>query len=800
MIVRVVLLEKISKLEKGCFQALDIEGSKGPWIALGHFDAFFSYTLPSNNMFQEIGKNNVAVARKNSQSAYYHPLYLITSEEGKDAALWGQENWYMAVSRIHFIQNVNIARCREDLVKQLEREAGGGVVCLGYQTIELSDMILVSRSNSMKELLDFTLNLRKHPDIGKVYTYCGINYAYVADPAKNPGPNDKIPFFSMRFSMENYGESRQALEQIQTTLEKYGNTKGEVYAIAGLNDVAASWTDLPAQRLVALYRQWFVEGTSSLQKLPDNAFSDVTTRAGTSLQAWDPQKSGDPPQKDDYNEKLQRICGDLLELNEQVETCSKRLGRENQVKQRWLKTLSELTKTLARLGKTAVMDEFVFLMLPAVSSFLKNILKKISQEDMTENSLDGYHEFIEEWNHLMEHIMRSEGQLTHYSELRPMLYDMPLAMLEYILAFLRLCSDALQNKDGSPGVEIDFLLVPQLCRRIRATELFPATQNSPGLVSVQVPLHLLYDPKAVMSQLCHEISHFVGEAPRHRDMRQHFYAQSVAGVLAQYVFQNYFPALIETVAEELESRFKSNGLGKIEEMKRETLRWLCELLDEPSGEQNYIAFIRSVITKANGTEKLRNLANRMLTKCAAIRYQSMLEAMGSLYREVYADLCMLNLLELEQPYYLKSFLSDLAVDVGKEKESRLEIQAVRYYICMEAHSGRGDLSGENGQGELWERFQKKNADIGAVIANKEDRPRTFFAPGALCPLLEYAKACDESLKKCFQGNQNAQKVKEMFRKVTGGQLDYTQLETPINQYRITLLDKMDETSGMASNF
>lgn len=795
MIVRVVLLKKISTLQAGCIHNLNEKDSEGPWISLGHFDAFYSYKIPSNNMFQEIGENNIEVSQRNDKSAYYHPLYLISSEGEKDKQLWEDKNWYMTISRIHFVQNVNVARSREKLREKLEKElkedANQGIISLGYQTIELSDMILVSRSDNMETLLKFTLNLRSHPDIGNVYTYCGINYDYVSDLKAIPLGEDRIPFFSMRFSIKDYAKAQQALGVIKELLDEPDN-QGEVYSIAGLNDAVGTWTNLCTWRLIELYRHWFVR-MSEKRGISKEAFSNVTTRVGVG--AVSPGECS--PGEDEFNKKLLSICDILLDLEKSIQEHNKNSGQFGIGESRWLKTLSELTKTLARLGKTVVMDEFVFLMLPAVFSFLTNVLDVVRRGDMTREHLAGYHEYIEEWNHLMEHIMRSEGQLTHYSELRPILYDMPLAMLEYTLAFLMKCSHALQSQDGNESVEIDFLLVPQLCRRNMATELFPARKDFPGLVSVQVPLHLLYDPKVVMSQLCHEISHFVGERPRHRKLRQRCYAQSVSGVLAQYVFQSYFSELTATIANELETRFKAFNLQRIEEMRNETIKWLNELLSGSPRSLNYAEFIRKIVIKSAGKGRLEVQHDIVALKDAAMQYVGMLKAMGEQYREVYADLCMLNLLSLDPSYYLDSCMKELSEDWDEERdETAMEILVMRYYVCEQANFSSGGLSREKREGPVWEKFKKKYGDISLAVMDKKSAPETFFPPEAVLPLLEYAKACDISLKECFKDNKEAQKAKTIFDGATGENVDYTQWEQYINEYRVDLLEKMDSASSV----
>lgn len=786
MIVRVVLLKKISSLQTGCINSIDKENSVGPWISLGYFDAFYSYTISRKNMLQEIGKNNIEVSQRNDKTTYYHPLYLISSEDNRDKQLWGEKSWYMTISRVHFVQNVNVASAREKLQQKIEKKlkdkANQGVTSVGYQTIELSDMILVSKSDNLETLLKFALNLRSYPDIGNVYTYCGINYDCVRDLRATPPSKDYIPLFSMRFSIKDYDKAQHALRAIKQVLDEPGN-QGEVYSIAGLNDAVGTWTNLCTGRLIKLYRYWFI---GKPKEISSEAFSNVTTRLG--VEAISSNEGN--LDEDVFNKQLQSICDILLDLDRKIQEHSINLGQLSIGEGRWLKNLSELTKTLVRLAQTAVMDEFVFIMLPAVFSFLLNVLEEVKQGRITREHLIGYHEYIEEWNHLMEHIMRSEGQLTHYSELRPVLYDVPLAMLEYTLSFLMRCSNALQSQDGSEKVEIDFLLVPQLCRRNMATELFPARKTLPGLVSVQVPLHLLYAPKVVMSQLCHEISHFVGEKPRCRELRQYCYAQSISAVVAQDIFQSYAPELISAIAGQLENRFRDLKLKRIKEMKNETIRWLSDLLSGSPAGIKYAEFIRKVVIKSAGNRRIKVQSSIVALKKALMQSIGTLKAMGDLYREVYADLCMLNLLQLNPSYYLDSYLEELSQDWEEKRDkTAVGILALRYYVCEQANFSSDNLSSGKRSGCVWGHFKRKYNDICLAVTDKKCVPTSIFPPEAILPLVEYARACDKSLKDCFNNNEEAQKAKRVFDEASGEMVKYSCWEQHINEYRVDLLKR-----------
>jgi len=179
--LRVVLLQKIAIMNRSCYNSQELSTEcQGPWITLGHFDAMYTYNLDTSasNTFASIQKNNERISQYNSGSSYFHPLYLPTEQDDSD--FWSRDNWCMAIIRVHYASSANITKLHDNLMNLLPADAKEhGCFCHIYRTMELCDLVVAVKADRISSILEFALKLRKYSCVGKVYTYCGIDYKLV---------------------------------------------------------------------------------------------------------------------------------------------------------------------------------------------------------------------------------------------------------------------------------------------------------------------------------------------------------------------------------------------------------------------------------------------------------------------------------------------------------------------------------------------------------------------------------------------------------------------------------------------
>lgn len=778
MNVYLVLLRRFTSLRDASLGQGD--GVDGPWMALGHMDAMYTKALDlsRDGVFQAIQKSNRAITAHQDKAGYLHPLYLVTQQN--DGEFWklDKDRPYLAVVRVHFSASV-----ADKSFRQVQTELESSVLCSEqciwrfYQTIELSDMILAIRSSRLSWVVQAALSLRKCPGVGKVYTYFGIDASLVKAASPAVEEEDKIPLAAIRFSARDFALAKELTAEMKELVGREA-----AYSITGVDDIMFSWEDLPVRELLRIYHWWY--GYPDREKL-DRAFFSVTTRMGISMEdlsfdqecwpaRWPPRSA----------EILRETCGELEALSWEILKDAKANGfltgsendpaaaaRANRFD--WVELLPKLCRILVHMSDTPVLDEFVYLMLPGVRAFLKNVKRELT--GLYEEDLEACASFVENWINLMEQVMRIEGQLTHHPETRPVLYDIPIAMLEYTLAFLWKVTHALREGEDKDGGETAFLLVPRLCSRIQAQELFPAGKENPGLILVTIPFKALYDPQEVQWVLTHEASHFVGEKSRYRMERLDFFLRSAAPLIAREALGTDHPAAVTAVQNALTSSpvLTEDRPDRMRFVEPWLNRWLNGL-EENTAE--FWRIMQEALRESQRIGKRLELSPELMNPAAARSWSLSIELsdLCILYREIYADLCMLCLLGMNAEQYVNSFLPELA-----SHQKSYEQMAIRIYVCASVAL----------KTERWDFVAGKDALLcGKLkkIADKDPKGRTF-PDASVQPILEYAQLCYESLEKRRERSKECDEVERMYRVASQTGDSYDELLRSVEAFRAGLL-------------
>lgn len=548
-----------------------------------------------------------------------------------------------------------------------------------------------------------------------------------------------------------------------------------------------------------------------------SAFSSITTRMGVTLN-W-----GENLKPSKRTEKLQTACDKLVELLcETRDTILEITGEQDCLgvygENSWLFPLCELTTALSRLSQTSVLDEFVYLMLSAVMTFLCHIrvrlqavdeFKALKREDCTF--------FVDSWNYLMEHIMRTEGQLTQFPQMRPALYDIPLTILEYMLSFLEKCAKILRCELEMP---INFLIVPKQCAEIEAQEMFRPREGDsiPGLVLISIPLHKMYRTGETQLVLCHEVSHFVGKKYRQREERIHYYAESVGNLMDDAIFQTHSEAFrkacVEWLGEEL-SKAKLVYMKDIERHLREEFKRIFdknEFKGMQYGSPDIMQPELSDLMQPELSDLIYNLLCKVKTEPNAspfplpsdsavlrVAYKDafILENVGYLYKETIADVFMMLLLDLSPEHYIQLVLSDL----WSNGKCQYELAADRIYVCLTAIEKEiprcsamiafPDRDSEDLRrvDKVLTALLKKSAIFGEKFT-KDDDIWCNISSACIEPILAYASECAQLLKRDLgkERSKDVQELRAMFRNMCSSDISYSMLQENIAAYRTCILN------------
>lgn len=657
------------------------------WAILGRLDEMQISPLSDMSLKDIKGQNN-AVYKKNSESLYHYAIYLIEREkedpdQAKDSELWDTNQKYISITRVHFAHTIDLEFQFNKLISRFHKlmPQHSNVIWRAYNSIELSDLILISASDNFNDLTKWAFEATNCKLVGKSYTYFSISSTLLNKEQKELEKNEKgresgdskeyedcIDHLSMRFSAKKDSNAHVVKEKLQA-IAKYLNSSNieGPFRIAGNDDAIIYGKAVPVNNIINLYRKWYQDGLIIL-----DFFSDIITRIGATVDATE-----DDSEKVPNYLQLQVICESLFK---KIDACKKIVEPSEK---EWRRPLVSLSNALVHMSRTATLDESVYLILPGLYAFWKNI----ESGRLSDKNGAIYGRFVELCVHTMEHIMRAERQLSQYPEMRPIAYDIPVFSLEYATAFLQKFNKELLDKEKGTDKnkrKTNFLLVPCAENNVVTTEIFQATKELPGLLQVTIPFSLLYDSKLLIPSLCHELAHYVGENCRLRSERYELYLDAVANEFIRYFFvpiegetQSLHDDLQEYIGEQVANWFEECNAEDVPLLEiARTVDWVGDNLIVT---ENYLKYIREYLLKGNHEPNFYCPSQGMLQDKLK-HFKQRNSDLRMLFRETFADICMLFFLKLSVQDYLSTTFQ--TVD---------DVSCLRALICLKISHGKSNV-------------------------------------------------------------------------------------------------------------
>lgn len=733
------------------------------WVTMGHFDEIYTYPIRINGDFINcIKEDKDRVSSHNNESVYYHPLYVISDSCNNYSCY--NEKWYCAFVRIHFASSTDLVQQFTSLSQDINKKLYNRSLDIQlFYGSEFSDMVMAVYGQDLSSLIRSILEVRQLKHIGKMYTYFGINHNKLITNEVPPTESDVLDFFSLRFHGVDISTTNA---QIQAMIDAMGEQP--IFCVTGIDDILIRFDQLKAFQVVDLFRKCFIGPSGDIIKNTES-----TIRVG--IKITPPLEGGESKQD------LKPLCSRLLSLLSSIDQCENKEAIYS-----WYGHLSQLTKSLARMSRMPVMDEVVYLLAPGIRTFLENILEMLKREETQQlrMHMDCFSRFTEHCFYLMEQLMRLEGQLSQQPEIRPVIYDMPVFILEYILAFLNEVCDVLQKADKTPNSEFDFLLIPHSCALIEALEVFPAVSGQRrGLVQIEIPTDLLYSPINVLRALCHEVSHYVGETFRHREERKDYYCTAAASTFAALVFDVRNPDFSRVIKNIFLDALQNIHELTLQEMNEQILACTDDILVDSCFDELVFKYL-TTSKKPKGISKLEADSIDL----GRTFFWERLEDINYLFQETYADVCMLYLLKIDEEEYISSLLQEFACNPPVSDEISYETLAVRIYSTLCASKRSIHYSHERYSKE-WVIVQEIIQAIQSEIANKTDgKYGLSYSIAAINALKNYASLCYSTLSQALTA-EKIQNLQNMYQSLKQPDLEYSMILEKIDSCRSKMLKK-----------
>lgn len=651
------------------------------WITLGYFDTLQIYCLPKSKekdywVYAMMVEDQRLAGRLDGQF-YFHPVHIMSCREKLNLKecreFWNKKSSYLAVT---FVQerlsmndeNVNMFH---DTIACTLKEAFrtyNGLAWMFYHTLNLSDLVIVWKSNTLNGILEAIQVLYQHPAIGDLHTIPAISFSDIDKQVDLPDINKEyIPRIIARYIVRDANYARKFFQDISNYLPE------NPFLTTGMEDLSSVMDNVSTVELKnTLYARLKDPKISETFGI---AFSETEMHLCM-------YESGQNVERLQSDTKLERRCE---ELQRDFVEAGKRILKNSKsysIDLNWLKVANELYNALLNMSRNAVEDGFCFLILGSAEMFLREINNLRSQNS---EQIMQIQRFLRGWGTLMEQSMRMDGKFNQQPGFSPALCHIPSRLLELYLSFNARCCEAIQNMAGDE-YDFCFLLVPKLCRRIKVKSIIIQDPPCNRLLYVDIPSDLLYEPEFVLMHLCHEISHFCGENWRLRNKRKVAYLQICARELA-YAIHLYSEDTINHIYEYLNMQRYESGLY-LDKLKWQSLVCCQEMLENVSVMENLLKDAKN--SQSYPLESYKNEMDVLSSRqgiLSAMReapdeprggFFYIMNELTELFKECYADISMIYILKLSAEQYLLSSLKEMQLSSCLiEEESR------DYFITVE---------------------------------------------------------------------------------------------------------------------
>lgn len=333
-----------------------------------------------------------------------------------------------------------------------------------------------------------------------------------------------------------------------------------------------------------------------------------------------------------------------------------------------------LRNSILGLLKNGFADDFVLCVFESFLSFLSYIGNKSKINYLNDKQFDfTFNSYFNTINSLINSAMHSDRQFIQSPSFNPVFFDAPPKLLAYYTSITHQIYDIIcTGDDVKLGKAYSFVFQPSFNSNINIVRYsYYDSAPSDRLLSVMINEKELYDPHSLIRQINHEVAHFVGEGNRKRNLRKHCFAQCM---LYDIYFDFFFKVTNEPVPEMLlckcindsmkllanEDFYKSNALyfdafdkllynimffleydSKVEIIIKNTLSQLKEIsyseIEIISTQLDYYLFGKRI----NLVSMNENIY------C--------FDMLITVFSEIYADLQMILILNMEFDDYLKTF-------------------------------------------------------------------------------------------------------------------------------------------------
>lgn len=348
-------------------------------------------------------------------------------------------------------------------------------------------------------------------------------------------------------------------------------------------------------------------------------------------------------------------------LDNEIEGCLK-----CEIENEYLISILTLRSSILGLLKNGFAEDFVLCIFESFVAFLRYIEEHYVHDKAFDLCFDNYFNII---SAISNSAMHSERHFIQSPSFNPVFFDVPPKLMAYYTALTSIINEIIStDKDNN----YSFVFKPSFLYNIEVSSYsyadFPPTDR---LLAVTIREKDLYYPFSVISQMCHEVAHYVGDKNRNREERkERFLKNALYYIIYEYFKQikiddnletgivKWLKSIVDNI-KELKCYQSNEGFSdSYKKLLYYSLIHICEedYIDEKSRKYLFdkeISEIEFSIKNSSFKKYLLSCVSDIL-RTNSVLYEK-IDIIANLFYEDYADVQMALILNMSLKEYLNTF-------------------------------------------------------------------------------------------------------------------------------------------------
>lgn len=717
---------------------------------------------------------NSLIGKWNAQQIYG----IRHDDPDKENVFWENDNTafpFFFFCRIQCDDNkISLWKKRDAFEQEIQSDAK--VRAITYLTYDNSDLIMILKTSDYKTGAGIINELHQRKKLSfdsdsphylkNSFTTFAVRYDYISkiDDTKRQQLNTDLVMIKNAY-VSLISKSRKDISNIQMAIEKRIHKEIKRVPILGTQDEMLVIDDIGWGDFLRLYdKENGVFNNSVTQPYILNA-SGVTTNIAVEL---DPVAPNEIIDEDVYTSKIYTKTESIREfLNSEID--------DNMME------IKHILNVLPKFNGVAFNDYIIFPVLKPLETLLELMnTQKYNKEP--------FYEFLRSFCMYVQSSSLSDRHAAQIMGFNTKIYDIPIRLNAFYNAYLYMIKTLLNTEENKT---FDFIAFPGMNNFVKVSGLYEEAIKDKHLIKAEIPEASFYHMHDMMMILAHETAHYVGTELRKRDTRKPAIIHSYAHVYVCYMRSGLKAGIVSdlSVWEDVLARVDATLLSALES-KTETnsephLRQLFDKDDHMSQLQILIHRMMCEIAQfsldgifapvlgrmeQSDSEDARKYFHEMSARflsdqparASDTSSKTVLELLGSIYRESFADLMAILLLEADPKDYFDSLIrnaieQDMNLDDFCKSEVMLRTTCIT--MCMLNDNKNKEIwvqQLENYNDEkwvqigraaflLWEHLRKKD-----IVPDASYADNVHFAlrdKNILISCIHYLSECKEAFEK-----------------------------------------------------